>query len=55
MVNEREIKIKSFYLIFYPKEVRYLRITAKNIKTCPDWHPGAGLASWIFCDEIVIE
>lgn len=54
-VNEREIKIKSFNITFYPKEVRYLKITAKNMETCPDWHPGAGFASWVFCDEIVVE
>ena len=55
IINEREIKIKSYNITFYPKEVRYLKITAKNIKTCPDWHPGAGFSSWIFCDEIVVE
>jgi hypothetical protein len=35
-------------------ETRYIRIMAKNIGTCPDWHPGAGGKAWIFADEIVI-
>lgn len=34
---------------------RYVRITAKNIGTCPPWHPGAGGKAWIFADEIIIE
>ena len=32
-----------------------IRITAVSIKKCPDWHRGAGMPSWIFCDEIVVE
>jgi len=33
---------------------RYIKMTAKTIGVCPDWHPGAGSKAWIFCDEIVI-
>ena len=36
-------------------EARYVKMAAKNIKTCPDWHVGAGQPAWIFCDELVIE
>jgi hexosaminidase len=36
------------------QSVRYIRISAKNIGTCPDWHPGAGGKTWIFVDEIVV-
>jgi hypothetical protein len=32
-----------------------IRITAVSIKKCPEWHRGAGMPSWIFCDEIVVE
>jgi len=28
---------------------------AKNIKTLPDWHPGAGEKAWIFVDEVIVE
>jgi len=35
--------------------LRYIRITAPNYGPCPDWHMGAGGASWLFADEIVIE
>lgn len=36
-------------------ETRYIRIKAKNIGYCPDWHDGAGGEAWIFVDEIIIE
>ena len=34
---------------------RYVKMEAKSIGTCPDWHVGAGQKAWIFCDELVIE
>ena len=34
---------------------RYIKMIAKKIDACPDWHVGAGEPGWIFCDEIVIE
>lgn len=33
---------------------RYIKVIAKNIGLCPEWHPGVGGRSWIFCDEIII-
>ena len=36
-------------------EARYVKMVAKNIGTCPDWHVGSGQPAWIFCDEFVIE
>ena len=36
-------------------EARYVKMAAKNIRTCPSWHPGAGQPAWIFCDEFIIE
>jgi hypothetical protein len=38
-----------------PAEVRYLRITAKSMRTCPEWHRGFGKPSWIFIDELIVE
>lgn len=37
------------------REARYIKMVAKNRGVCPDWHVGAGLEAWIFCDEIIIE
>ena len=37
------------------RKARYVRVRARNIGLCPDWHKGAGHKAWIFADEIVIE
>jgi len=36
-------------------KTKYLRVIAKNIGKCPDWHAGAGGNAWLFVDEIVVE
>ncbi len=38
-----------------PRDVRYVRVRATGLATCPDWHAGAGGKSWIFVDEIAVE
>jgi hypothetical protein len=34
---------------------RFIKIQAKNIKVCPDWHAGAGGKAWLFVDEIIVK
>ena len=46
---------KDFIQSIGGKDIRYVKIYAENVKTCPDWHPGAGGKAWIFVDEVVIE
>jgi len=53
--NYRDAFIQNFVVELTKKKIRYIRIFAKNIKKCPDWHNGAGGKSWIFTDEIVVE
>ena len=36
-------------------KARYVRMVAKNLGVCPEWHVGAGDKAWIFCDEFIIE
>ena len=36
------------------KQIRYVRIRAKNIGVCPPWHKGSGGKAWLFTDEITI-
>lgn len=31
---------------------RYVRVRARSVGVCPDWHPGAGGPAWVFADEI---
>jgi hexosaminidase len=36
-------------------KVRYVRVVAKNIGTCPEGHPGAGQKAWLAADEIIVD
>ena len=56
-VENRNFRVESVPFIFEipDTEIRYLKITAKSLKSCPDWHRGYGQPSWIFIDELVIE
>ncbi|MCQ2317152.1 MAG: chitobiase/beta-hexosaminidase C-terminal domain-containing protein, partial [Bacteroidales bacterium] len=36
-------------------KARYVRMVAKSLGICPEWHVGAGGAAWTFCDEFIIE
>ncbi len=46
--------IEYFSSTFQPVKARYIKIKAKNIENAPVWHNAAGLPSWIFADEIII-
>tara|TARA_B100001248_G_scaffold81915_1_gene59643 strand:+ start:201 stop:3188 length:2988 start_codon:yes stop_codon:yes gene_type:complete len=35
--------------------IRYIRVRAKNMGACPEWHPGSGDDSWVFIDEITLK
>ncbi len=53
---KRDFHVRSvlFKFNFKPVKVRYLKIIAKSLKTCPKWHPGYGQPSWIFTDEVIV-
>nr|WP_299487657.1 DUF4838 domain-containing protein [uncultured Allomuricauda sp.] len=46
--------IHYFDLKFEPTEVNYIKVVAQNTET-PYWHHAAGLPSWVFADEIIID
>jgi len=46
--------IKYFDLKFDKTRVRYIKIQGRSMKTPPYWHHAAGLPSWIFADEVLI-
>ena len=46
---------KIFTIESENKQVRYVRIKAKNIGVCPEWHKGAGSKAWLFVDEIMVD
>jgi len=34
---------------------RFIKIKAKSLSKCPDWHQGYGGKAWLFADEIVVK
>jgi hypothetical protein len=54
-VKEEGSFIQMFEVEAYGNQARYIRITAKNLRTCPSWHLGAGGEAFIFADEIEIK
>ena len=48
-------EIRKYTSSISATNVTHLRIRAKNIGVCPDWHKGAGRKAWLFADEIFIE
>ncbi len=50
-----ETTIKTFSISFNKDSYRYIKVKAIGVKTCPEWHPGAGGKAWIFADEITVE
>jgi arylsulfatase A-like enzyme len=46
---------REYKLQFEKIKTRYLKITAKSVGLCPDWHQGSGRPAWLFADEIVIK
>ncbi len=47
--------IKDISIEIEPVKARTVRVRARNAGPCPAGHPLAGLKSWIFADEIIIQ
>ncbi len=47
--------IKDFLKKFDGMKTRYIKVYAKNVGVCPDWHVAAGGKAWLFVDEISIK
>lgn len=47
-LKEFNVKVKNI-------TTRYIKVKAKSIGVCPDWHRGAGGKAWIFIDEIIVD
>ena len=48
-------EVIDFSHVFSQEKARFVKVKAKNITICPDWHPSAGGEAWIFLDEIVVK
>jgi predicted alpha-1,2-mannosidase len=55
-VSEKDetIQVKEFQIDPESVKARYVRVRAKNIGVCPEWHKGAGNKAWLFVDEITV-
>jgi len=47
--------VKEYPVQVNAKNMRWLRITVKNMGRCPAWHKGDGNKCWLFSDEIIVE
>jgi arylsulfatase A len=52
--NETRV-IHDFVLHYRDVFCRYVRIKATGVKTCPQWHKGAGGKAWLLIDEVMIK
>jgi len=53
-LDKREAVIFPFEADFNASEAKFIKVQARNIKTCPEWHPGAGGKAWLFVDEVEV-
>jgi predicted alpha-1,2-mannosidase len=47
--------IKYFEVLVFGAPARYIKVRAKSMGLCPQWHHGAGGPAWLFADEVIIE
>ena len=47
--------IQSFRYNFPLVKAKFVKVVANNMDKAPLWHHGAGLPSWIFVDEILVQ
>jgi hexosaminidase len=55
-----EVRRTGPVIVDFPEDLnnvsgRFVKVRAKNIGVCPEWHAGAGGAAFLFADEIVVE
>jgi hypothetical protein len=46
--------MQNFNIEVGPTKLRYIKIIGENLKVAPVWHHAAGLPSWIFADEVIV-
>lgn len=54
-ISNSRVEVVTYGIMLQEKDVRYIRVKAQNMGTCPSWHPGAGEKAWIFVDEVVMK
>ena len=54
-LETKEGEMRTTVSVHLKKPSQKIKIVAKSIGACPDWHLGAGGESWIFIDEIEVK
>jgi hypothetical protein len=54
--KQRGTVLKEYAITIDTKKARYVRVFAKNVGKCPEWHGGFDYngKAWIFADEITV-
>jgi len=50
--KDEGVRLMEFSIDVASIEARYIRVRARNVGICPEWHKGAGNKAWLFVDEI---
>lgn len=54
--EQKDLKIRiARYNYNSDVKTRFIKVQAKRIGSCPDWHPGKGEKAWMFMDEIIVK
>ncbi|MHC4944038.1 MAG: sulfatase-like hydrolase/transferase [Planctomycetota bacterium] len=51
----RSVVTRDISQQFESASARFIKVKAASIKTCPEWHKGAGGKAWLFADEIIVK
>jgi hypothetical protein len=51
----RSVVTRDISQQFESTSARFIKVKAASIKTCPEWHKGAGGKAWLFADEIIVK
>ena len=50
--KDEGVRLKEFSIDPGSVQARFVRVRARNVGICPEWHKGAGNKAWLFVDEI---
>jgi hexosaminidase len=51
----KKVTIENFLYETGGLQARYVKVIARNIGICPEWHSGNGGFAWVFADEIIVK
>jgi hypothetical protein len=53
--DKTPVVIKVFDKQFPSVKARFIKVFAKSVIACPEWHIGHGGKAWVFVDEVMVE